>query len=79
MGFKLFGITLKTLFQFTSIYRPDVDIDNNYERELGMVFNWFFKEHRNKLSMECTNFTFQGADGQNPSEWRFRLQWDISF
>lgn len=60
-------------------YRPDVDIDNNYERELGMVFNWFFKEHRNKLSMECTNFTFQGADGQNPSEWRFRLQWDISF
>ncbi|PWI29297.1 porin [Flavobacteriaceae bacterium LYZ1037] len=62
-----------------SNYNPDIDIANNYERELGMAFNWFFNEHRNKLTMEITHFSYHSVDNQNPKEWRFRLQWDISF
>ncbi|TYB76314.1 OprO/OprP family phosphate-selective porin [Bizionia myxarmorum] len=60
-------------------YNPDVDIKNNLQKEYGLAFNYFFQEHRNKLSMEVTHFSYDYPESFNQNEWRFRLQWDISF
>ncbi len=58
---------------------PDANIQNSYERELGLAFNWFFKEHNNKLTMEFTNFNYNSPSSLNHEKFRFRIQWDISF
>ncbi|MBP92528.1 MAG: porin [Flavobacteriaceae bacterium] len=60
-------------------YKPDIDINEAYEQELGLAFNWFFKEHRNKLTAEVSHFSYQNIDSITQKEWRFRIQWDISF
>ncbi|MCX7549574.1 porin [Xanthomarina sp. F2636L] len=60
-------------------YQPDLELSHNYEREIGMALNWFFSGHRNKLTMEFTHFKFLSSNFQDPKEWRFRVQWDISF
>lgn len=59
-------------------YKPNIDFNNSVEREYGMAFNWFFKEHRNKLTMEVTHFSYENPENFNQKEWRFRIQWDIS-
>ncbi|MFD2550842.1 porin [Bizionia sediminis] len=60
-------------------YTPDTDFSNSYEQEYGVAFNWFFKEHRNKLTMEITRFSYKTIDNISDNQWRFRVQWDISF
>ena len=48
------------------------------QREVGGVVNWFFAEHKNKLTFDVHHLTVDG-DGGEGSRWRARLQWDISF
>lgn len=60
-------------------YKPDTDINEAYEQEFGLAFNWFFKEHRNKLTAEVSHFSYQNIDSFTQKEWRFRIQWEISF
>lgn len=62
-----------------SKYFPNVDLDDNFESETGMAINWFFKKHRNKLTLEVTRFKINSNSNLNPDEWRFRVQWDVSF
>jgi phosphate-selective porin len=60
-------------------YRPEVDETENLEQEFGVACNWFFAEHRNKLTAEVTYFSFQDTELNQYQGTRFRLQWDISF
>lgn len=60
-------------------YTPNTDFGYSKEQEMGMAFNWFFKEHRNKLTMEVTHFDYESPERMEQKEWRFRIQWDISF
>ena len=62
-----------------SNYNPNDDIKNQNEQQFGLAFNWFFKKHRNKLTMEITHFSYENPVSNLEKEWRFRLQWDISF
>ncbi|PZX57737.1 phosphate-selective porin O/P [Algoriphagus ratkowskyi] len=59
--------------------RPDLSISNNIQRETAIAFNWFFADHKNKLTTELTRFKFQDQELAQDDEIRFRLQLDISF
>ena len=60
-------------------YLPNRRINRFGSREAALTANWYFKEHRNKLSAEATYFDYTSQQQQKAFEWRFRLQWDISF
>ncbi|MGY0392499.1 porin [Bizionia sp. KMM 8389] len=62
-----------------SNYTPDTTIKHSKEEEFGLAFNLFLKEHRNKLTMEVTHFSYESPEFTHQKEWRFRVQWDISF
>ena len=59
-------------------YDPSEVSDYNLD-EVSLAFNWFFKQHKNKLSMEVSNFDYETPQANVENEWRFRVQWDISF
>jgi len=59
-------------------YDPSEVSDYNLD-EVSLAFNWFFKQHKNKLSMEVSNFDYETPQTNVENEWRFRVQWDISF
>jgi hypothetical protein len=62
-----------------AVLDPDRSLEQDTQRELGVAANWFFHGHHNKLTAEYSRFRFDQA-GESPAEdWRFRLQWDISF
>ncbi|UAB86128.1 porin [Zunongwangia sp. SCSIO 43204] len=58
-------------------YTPNTNLDSNLD-ELTLAFNWFFKGHRNKLTMEVSEFDLETEDMGIKDEFRFRIQWDIS-
>ena len=62
-----------------AVVSPDLNIDSNKQRELALAFNWFFAEHKSKLTTEVTRFTFEDKELPQDNELRFRLQLDISF
>lgn len=53
-------------------------LQDYYLDEITLAFNWFFKGHRNKLTMEVSEFDLETADVGIKDEFRFRIQWDIS-
>lgn len=60
-------------------YRPDIDIRNNQQTELAVALNYFFVEHKNKLTIELTRFEFRDQSLPQSDETRIRVQYDISF
>ncbi|NNJ65694.1 MAG: porin, partial [Xanthomonadales bacterium] len=47
--------------------------------ELTLSANWFFNGHRNKLTADISWLTIDDATTlEAASDWRFRIQWDIS-
>lgn len=61
-----------------AVYDPDTDIEQNYREEITVGANWFFREHRNKLTLEVGQLNFQDSPETLRDGSRFRLQWDIS-
>jgi len=59
-------------------YNPNVD-QGGYLDEVSVAFNWFFKGHRNKLTAEISDFDYESEELDFKREWRFRVQWEISF
>jgi phosphate-selective porin len=47
-------------------------------REVTGVVNWYFADHKNKLTFDVSRVNIEG-DGGEAGKWRSRLQWDISF
>lgn len=47
-------------------------------REITGVVNWYFADHKNKLTLDISRVSVEG-DGGEADRWRSRLQWDISF
>ncbi|SFU40098.1 Phosphate-selective porin [Pustulibacterium marinum] len=62
-----------------SHYNPDRSILANNLQEASLAFNWFFKGHRNKLTLECSAFDYETPEMKIDNRMRFRLQWDVSF
>jgi phosphate-selective porin len=59
-----------------SFYSPGKDIQNNYEYTFGM--NWFFKGHKNKLTLEYSHLFYNEYEPVDGTGGFFRVQWDIS-
>lgn len=60
-------------------YRPDTNIPQNRERQYSVTLNWFFAEHKNKLTAQFDHIIFDQPTVTAAGGDRFRLQWDISF
>lgn len=60
-------------------FTPDNNIDDNFQEEATLAFNWFFKEHKNKLTLEISHFDYEQVNTRINDKVRFRVQWDISF
>ena len=61
-----------------SVYRPDDNLNQNYQKESSFAVNWFFNGHKNKLTNELTYFSYDDKSLNLAAGWRWRLQWDIS-
>ena len=59
-------------------YVPNTDVPER-EDEFTLALNWFFREHRNKLTVEFTSFDYERELQVVQRTSRFRIQWDISF
>ena len=61
-----------------SFYDSDYDVSGNNNNEYTMGCNWFFKGHKNKLTLEYSYLEYQEIDPVNSSGSNIRLQWDLS-
>jgi len=58
---------------------PDGLRRENSGHEVTFGANWFFNEHRNKLSIDTSRLHFDEPDGDRSSSRRVRAQWEVSF
>lgn len=54
-------------------------MSDEFEQEFALAANWFFHGHLNKLTADVTYLRFTDDMLEPAGNWRFRLQWDISF
>ncbi|MEG3767696.1 porin, partial [Alteromonas sp. 14N.309.X.WAT.G.H12] len=47
--------------------------------EHAVALNWFISGHNNKITADATRFNYEEDLIGAVHEWRYRLQWDISF
>ena len=60
-----------------ALVSPYADADLHENKELTVGVNWFFNGHRNKLTTDVSRLEIDDPMGET-SDWRFRLQWDVS-
>lgn len=60
-----------------SIVDPDRSVTGNTEKERSIGLNWFFRGHRNKLTLD---YSWLSADDpvENGARNRLRFQWELS-
>ena len=59
-------------------YEPDSPIDKE-QTERAVALNWFINGHKNKVTLDATWFEQQQNNLDAVDEWRYRIQWDVSF
>ena len=66
------------VFARQAFYDPDTNIsgNNNYEYSFGL--NWFFKGHKNKLTVDYSYLDYNQFTIEDNTEHMFRIQWDVS-
>jgi hypothetical protein len=52
---------------------------NDLIHETGIVANWFFKGHDDKLSVDVSRYSLAAAESHLGSRVGVRVQWDASF
>jgi hypothetical protein len=61
-----------------AVYDPDDGLENDLNSEYTLGLNWFFKGHKNKLTLEYSYLEFDQFVPEFESGHRLRLQWDVS-
>jgi len=77
-----FPAPLELAARYAYVSEPNKSMRSVYnEREEFTVgANWFFAGHNNKITVDFSHLTVDdGLLGQNQSDNRFRVQWDVSF
>ncbi len=69
---------LEAAFRYAFV-DPDVSVPNDKLQEFTIAFNWFFAGHQNKLTLDTSHLTLAQPMGNDLTEQRIRLQWDVSF
>lgn len=59
-------------------YDPDSPTGKE-QTERAVALNWFLKGHKNKITVDATWFEQQEDSLDAVDEWRYRIQWDVSF
>lgn len=62
-----------------AVYRPNATVFKNSERQYSLALNWFFSEHKNKVTAQYDYIVFDQPHVKEAEGGRFRVQWDISF
>ena len=61
-----------------AFYDPNTDISGDSNLEYTFGVNWFFKGHKNKLTLDYSYLDFNQFDIEDNTEHMFRIQWDVS-
>jgi phosphate-selective porin OprO/OprP len=69
---------LEAAFRYAFV-DPDVSVSNDKLQEFTTAINWFFAGHQNKLTLDASYLTLAQPAGNEQTEQRIRLQWDVSF
>lgn len=69
---------LETAFRYAFV-DPDISVRDDKLQEFTIVFNWFFAGHQNKLTLDTSHLTIAQPAGNDLTEQRIRLQWDVTF
>ena len=66
------------VFARQAFFDPDTDIsgNNNYEYTFGL--NWFFKGHKNKLTIDYSYLNYNQFKIEDHTDHMVRIQWDVS-
>jgi phosphate-selective porin OprO/OprP len=66
------------VFARQAFYDPDTDISGNNNFEYSFGLNWFFKGHKNKLTLDYSYLDFNQFSIEDNTEHMVRIQWDVS-
>lgn len=58
---------------------PQTSGSNDMIHEVGVVANWFFSGHRDKLSFDVSRYSLMTENDGRRSKIGARVQWDVSF
>jgi hypothetical protein len=75
---KWIPANLEWAFRYVD-YRPNTRLKTDRQRSYATVFNYYLREHKNKLSAEASYLRFQSPAFDDAEGFRFRLQWEVSF
>jgi hypothetical protein len=60
-------------------YVPDTQTENNSQEEFSTAVNYFFRNHKHKLTLQYDRIRLEQKNVDEEDGGRIRLQWDISF
>jgi len=66
------------VFARQAFYDPDTDVSGNNNNEYSFGVNWFFKGHKNKLTLDYSYLDYNQFDLGGDIEHMVRIQWDVS-
>lgn len=66
------------VFARQAFYDPDTAISGNNNLEYSFGLNWFFKGHKNKLTLDYSYLNFDQFDIEDHTDHMVRIQWDVS-
>ncbi|WKK66097.1 porin [Lutimonas zeaxanthinifaciens] len=66
------------VFARQAFFDPDTDISNDLNYEYTFGLNWFFKGHKNKLTVDYSYLKFNQFDIEDNIDHMVRIQWDVS-
>ena len=58
---------------------PNRIAQNDLQKELAFVVNWYFYGHGNKLTFDTTRFSLGRTGAEDLRDTQVRIQWDVSF
>jgi len=70
-------VNLEIALRYASVDTSELLVTDKIH-EYTFAANWFFNSHRNKITLDAGNYSIQEQKSW-ATEWRYRLQWDISF
>ncbi len=69
---------LEAAFRFAFV-DPNDSVPEDRLKEYTAALNWFFVQHRNKLTFDISRIDLEQAGGGDLSDVRVRFQWEVSF
>ncbi len=63
----------------TAEVNPVRGVTQPEQRELTLAANWFFNDHKNKLTLDMSDLETTLPGGSPDDGFRVRVQWDVSF